>query len=719
MKRDLVKFLASLKLALLLLAVIIVATAIGTIYESLYNADVAKRLVYSHWWFDIWLLLLGINLFTVAAVRYPWKSYQTGFVITHGGIIILLFGSWVDRHWGIEGMMGLHCLQPASNVMELRSEEIQLGMGDVAPYGKASTAEAAGLVGRTPVNVNALMYKDDCQFPLQSPDSEVKAEVLDICAVVNSNVGVPTPGGDPMVNLKFQGFPSGVQDFWMKLASRESSDSLVISFKAGLPPNWPGANSDLKQMMGRNERYVVYTKHDAMIKTKVGEPTKAKATLKLDEKGLNPELTLEFQDKNFTFKVNDILSKDVPLEGLEKWSIFVHHYYPNYTIDIATNTASTVDNKPENPAVTFDLLGPMVSVAVQSETPAANPHGGGGHDSGADNRNDKINFTVYLSGDGKLRYHLTQPGLPLAQGALDLKQPVELKMGSMAVTVQALDFIPSGQFAMKWERKPTSEENRVFQLKNAFTGALCRVSYNGDVKEVWVRKTQPAKIFEGKILERLRTHDGKQMNQRTWETLYTPVEVGGRKMWLSFANRTVPLPFGIELRHFRAPRYEGSMDFMEYESVLAFDGVVDTLRLKPDSKFAGLSGQDDPLVLKGSIGEENEKAKTVLFVLGDRTLLTIPKSDIVSMTKRTQNTYMNNPTSFPNVWWGPWLGTNYKFSQADHRIPSDPEFTGLQILRDPGWSFKWIGCLLICSGIFTMFYLKPYMAGRRKAAAKK
>jgi hypothetical protein len=32
----------------------------------------------------------------------------------------------------------------------------------------------------------------------------------------------------------------------------------------------------------------------------------------------------------------------------------------------------------------------------------------------------------------------------------------------------------------------------------------------------------------------------------------------------------------------------------------------------------------------------------------------------------------------------------------------------VQILRDPGWFFKWIGSLLVVTGVFMMFYLRPY-----------
>ena len=78
---------------------------------------------------------------------------------------------------------------------------------------------------------------------------------------------------------------------------------------------------------------------------------------------------------------------------------------------------------------------------------------------------------------------------------------------------------------------------------------------------------------------------------------------------------------------------------------------------------------------------------------------------------------MNNPTSYPETWYGPWLGTGFKFSQADHRMPSEPDYSGVQVLRDPGWMPKWVGSLMICFGIFTMFYLKPYFKLKAQAAA--
>jgi hypothetical protein len=43
----------------------------------------------------------------------------------------------------------------------------------------------------------------------------------------------------------------------------------------------------------------------------------------------------------------------------------------------------------------------------------------------------------------------------------------------------------------------------------------------------------------------------------------------------------------------------------------------------------------------------------------------------------------------------------------------------LQALKDPGWPLKALGSILIVGGIITMFYLKPYLKGRREEMARR
>src|SRR5579862_8805899 len=113
--RSLFRFLSSLRLAVILLVVLISATAVGTIYESRFDAKVARAYVYEAPWFNAWLILLGVNLAAAAFSRYPWKKHHTGFVITHAGIITLLIGAVVGRVWGIEGTMTIFVGHEPSN----------------------------------------------------------------------------------------------------------------------------------------------------------------------------------------------------------------------------------------------------------------------------------------------------------------------------------------------------------------------------------------------------------------------------------------------------------------------------------------------------------------------------------------------------------------------------------------------------------------------------
>jgi hypothetical protein len=75
-----------------------------------------------------------------------------------------------------------------------------------------------------------------------------------------------------------------------------------------------------------------------------------------------------------------------------------------------------------------------------------------------------------------------------------------------------------------------------------------------------------------------------------------------------------------------------------------------------------------------------------------------------------RDVWMNHPATFPEVTGASFLGTAYKFSQASWN-PNDLRQTTLQVVRDPGWSLKWIGSVLVCVGLFAMFYLQPN--GRR------
>src|SRR5262249_28951206 len=96
------RVLASLQLPIVLLSLFTLCLALATFLESAYSTGIAQFLVYRSWWFSLLLGLLAANVLCaalnkmdrhrLARRRWPWKKHQTGFLITHAGLLVLVFG---------------------------------------------------------------------------------------------------------------------------------------------------------------------------------------------------------------------------------------------------------------------------------------------------------------------------------------------------------------------------------------------------------------------------------------------------------------------------------------------------------------------------------------------------------------------------------------------------------------------------------------------------
>src|SRR6266446_7885704 len=125
-RRRVFRFFSSLKLAVVLLAILIIGAIAGTLYESTFDAKVARAYVYGAPWFNVWLLLLASNLIVSALSRWPWKKHHVAFLITHLGIITLLTGSLIGRTWGIEGTITLFKGEPPSNRLLVDQQQMRV-----------------------------------------------------------------------------------------------------------------------------------------------------------------------------------------------------------------------------------------------------------------------------------------------------------------------------------------------------------------------------------------------------------------------------------------------------------------------------------------------------------------------------------------------------------------------------------------------------------------
>jgi len=105
-KNPVLKFLSSVKLGAILMAVVAVGSAFGTIIESFYGGrDVAYGLVYAATWFEFVLGFIVLNLILSFFKRMPYRPQRYGFALIHLSMIVILVSAGITRYFGYEGVM--------------------------------------------------------------------------------------------------------------------------------------------------------------------------------------------------------------------------------------------------------------------------------------------------------------------------------------------------------------------------------------------------------------------------------------------------------------------------------------------------------------------------------------------------------------------------------------------------------------------------------------
>ncbi len=258
------RFLASLKLAVFSLSSLAASLAFATWFESSYGTTAAQDYVYKSTWFAVLLAFLAINILCAALIRFPWKTRQTGFVITHAGLLVLILGSYWSMRTADEGTVGMlegetrsemvRRNDPVIRVRELdphtqepgRSYELHFKPGPF-PWGDGQ-AHLHNLFDLT------LSTLSGGRMPMPSRTGETLSQPGDpFTLVVKKHIpaSAPTvlheadPGGDPMARIHLQfkapGMPQAKEalasedEQWFKLDRRfyraaRSVDPALVAF---------------------------------------------------------------------------------------------------------------------------------------------------------------------------------------------------------------------------------------------------------------------------------------------------------------------------------------------------------------------------------------------------------------------------------------------------------------------------------------------------------
>lgn len=129
----LARFLGSVRLTLALLLLLAVVTATATLIEAAHGTAYAQAVVYRAWWFEAILILLAVNMIVMFPLRWPFGRHQTGFVITHISVLIILAGAGITRYFGYEGVMTIR-EGSSSNFLYSREDHLEVRVGDASAH---------------------------------------------------------------------------------------------------------------------------------------------------------------------------------------------------------------------------------------------------------------------------------------------------------------------------------------------------------------------------------------------------------------------------------------------------------------------------------------------------------------------------------------------------------------------------------------------------------
>jgi hypothetical protein len=610
-RNALFEFFASVKLAVVLLAVLIVGAIAGTIYESTFDAKVARAYIYGAPWFNGWLILLGANLTVSALSRWPWRKHHVAFLVTHLGIITLLTGSLIGRIFGIEGTMTVFKGEPPSN--RLLVDEHQLRVRDTDGIVKGYPAE---FIHRPPTPQKP--------WDLGTLASGARLSVIEYAPAIEGKLN-PRPlkeGGAPALHFTIATAMMGQKlDSWLLADDQQhgafSMGLANISLKRGTaqgrgdslnrPPGAPTtAEVDLEESI-----FAFAKAPDQQIAKPIkGGSTGAKVQLARPIGTNKGSLTIDVAGKQATLDVARNVGKDVPLDGTP-FAARIENYWADFRIENGKPTS--VSEQPNNPAVIVTLRGKAVPVeppkdahtgsTAAPEMPAAG---------GADSAN---HLTFFIGNDGAITYELASRKAGQSTGRIEVNQPLPTGWADWQLTVDRT--LPHAEEWMDFN--PVQPRGGANDLPD---GVRVRVQQGSEMFQQWVPS-------------------GWQIS----------VPISPQEVQVAYGWRQIPLPIALELLEFEVPRNEGT---------------------------------DSPAGFKSTVRVSTAEGATA-----------------------TGQCWMNHPFSFPGQWWRTWTGLTFKMSQASWN-PDNLGQSTIQILRDPGWLLKWIGSLLVVSGVFMLFYVKKF-----------
>ena len=552
------EFFASLKLAVVLLAVLIIAAMAGTIYESSFDSKVARAYVYGAPWFNLWLVLLGANLAASAFSRWPWRKHHLAFLITHLGIITLLIGSLIGRIFGIEGTMTLFKGEGPTN--RLLINQRQLRVHDVDGIVKGFAAEF-------------LHHPPNRQHPrnLGLLASGARLQIVDYASAIEGKLN-PKPvadGGAPALHFTMStAMMNQHLDSWLLADDPQHGNFSLglanVELKRGAAPNATEGRGDspnrpepdqstnrseAKEEVDLEESIFAFSKApgEQIGRVRKGGSTGAKVSLEQPQNGNKGRVLISLGEREASFDVGENLGREVTIDGTP-FVLKIDGYWSDFRI--ADGKPSSLSDQPNNPAVLVTIRGKAIPVAEA----ATNPHGGGKQLTAtggpptmpATGEEAPNRLTLFVADDGAITYELVSRKNGKSAGNIEINKPLATAWADWQISVDKM--MPHAEQRINFT--PVKSDQASTSSADLADGVRVRIQQNGETLEQWV----PA---------------GWQVTVPT-----SPSET-----MIAYGWKTAPLPIGVELLEFEVKRNEGSNSPAGFKSnlrIVTADGDIAT-----------------------------------------------------------------------------------------------------------------------------------------------
>ncbi len=219
--RDLIHRFASLRVTVVLVVLVLLALAAGTIVESLHGAPAAGRTVYQAPWFRALLAVFALNLTASLVDLWPWGRRRIGYALTHGSMLVILAGGLLTEFRKVEGQLQIW-----------EGEESTAVVGGVEPGSSAEPRTVATLPFAVKLDSFEVDYYEGTRRPAQFRSRViVKDGGAETPAVIEMNRAL-AHGGYKFFQSSYRETPQ--RDLTILSVSKDPGESIVFLGYYGL-----------------------------------------------------------------------------------------------------------------------------------------------------------------------------------------------------------------------------------------------------------------------------------------------------------------------------------------------------------------------------------------------------------------------------------------------------------------------------------------------------